>query len=180
MTGPISVAARKPRECHDTEIADFMALVMAGGEVTPNGLEGRVRSAACLAFLTIGCCLSGVAALKRPEASYRKRVAAGSGIALPEAELPYELGWVFVMPNARGRGFSADLTRAALSGADDDGVFATSRTENDAMHATLAKFHFTIAGRPYPSGRGGHRLQLFVRRNAQPSVAADAPRAARR
>lgn len=180
MTGPVQVVARKPGDCHDTEIGDFMALVLAGGEVKPKGLEGRIRCAVSLVFLTIGCCLCGVAALKRAEASYRRRVSSNSGIALPEHQFPFELGWVFIMPSARGRRFSVDLTRAALSGADTEGVFSTSRTDNPGMHATLAKFQFVSAGKSWASDRGDHALQLFLRRAAQPSVAADAPQTARR
>ncbi len=180
MTGPVQIVARKPSDCHDTEIGDFMALVLAGGEVKPQGLEGRIRSAVSLVFLTVGCCLCGVAGLKLPEASYRKRVSSNSTIALPEHQFPYELGWVFIMPSARGRRFSVDLTRTALASAGTDGVFSTSRTDNPDMHATLAKFQFVPAGKSWASDRDDHKVQLFVRHAAQPSVAADAPQAARR
>src|SRR5712692_4061160 len=133
----------------------------------PKGLENRIRSAVRLIFLSVCCCLCGVAALKRPERRYRKDVSSKSGIPLPEAEYPFELGWVFVMPSARGRRFSLDLTQAALSAAGTAGVFATSRTDNIPMHAVLTKFGFVPAGHPYPSTRGSHQLQLFVRRSAQ-------------
>ena len=180
MTGPVQLVSRKPSDCHDTEISDFMALVLAGGEVTANGLEDRIRCAVSLVFLTIGCCLCGVAALKRPEASHRKRVLSNSGIALPEDQFPFfELGWVFIMPSARGRRFSVDLTRTALFSAGTEGVFSTSRTDNPGMHATLAKFQFVPAGKSWASDRGEHSLQLFLRCATQPSVAADAPQAVR-
>jgi hypothetical protein len=173
MGGPVQVVCRSPDDCHGSEVEDFVALVLAGGEVTEGGLEDRVRSAISLVFLTIGCCLCGVAALKRPEASYRARVSSNSGFALPEPQFPYELGWVFIMPSARGRRFSVDLTRAALSGAATDGVFATSRSDNKAMHATFAKFDFLSKGHPWKSRRGDYLLQLFVR--AAPPSAVPAP-----
>ncbi len=174
MTGPIQVVSRSPGDCHDSEIKDFMALVLAGGEVSTDGLESRIRRAVSLVFLTIGCCLCGVAALKRPTPSYRNATFSKSGSQLSERVFPYELGWVFIMPSARGRKFSIDLTRAALSGAGTEGVFATSRTDNAPMHATLEEFHFRRAGSPWPSGRGEHQLQLFVRDAAQPGIADDA------
>ena len=173
MTGPVHVVAREPSDCHDTEIGDFMAFVLAGGEVKPKGLEGRIRSAISLVFLTVGCCLCGVAALKRPEASYRKRVSSSSTIALPEQKFSYELGWVFIMPSARGRRFSVDLTRAALASAGNKGVFSTSRTDNPSMHATLHKFQFVSVGKSWASDRGDHNLQLFLRHAAQPPHAPD-------
>lgn len=174
MSGPINVLSRKPSDCHDTEIGDFMALVLAGGEVVSKDLESRIRSAASLVFLTVGCCLCGVAALKRPELSYRKRISLSADVPLSQNEFPYELGWVFILPSARGRKFSIDLTRAALSAAGTQGVFATSRTDNHGMHATLSRFQFVLAGKPYSSGRGNHQLQLFLRRAAQPTLEADA------
>lgn len=174
MNAPVQVIARSPGDCHDTEIKDFMALVLAGGEVNAEGLETRIRSAVSLVFLTVGCCLCGVAALKRPEGRYRKRVSSNSGIALPEREFPYELGWLFIMPSAREQRFSVDLTREALAGAGTEGVFATSRTDNASMHATLAKFHFLSSGHPWASARGNYQLQLFLRCATQPSAAADA------
>jgi hypothetical protein len=163
--GQFLAVGRSPSDCNDAEIGDFMVLVVAGGEVSPQGLEQRVRSAARLVFLTVGCCLCGVAALKRPESAYRKRIASSSCIALPAQQFPYELGWVFVMPSMRGRHFSIDLTREALSSVGSEGVFATSRTDNSGMHATLSKFRFAASGKPYASGRGNHRLQLFVRQS---------------
>jgi GNAT superfamily N-acetyltransferase len=167
MYSPIQIVARHPNDCSPSELHDFMALVLAGGEVSKEGLEDRVRSAASLVFLGLGCCLSGVAALKSPEPHYRKEVSRKSGFELTEADFPYELGWVFVMPHARGRGFSADLTRMALSCALEVGVFATSRVDNAAMHATLAKSRFVQVGLTWPSTRGDYNLKLFMRKAPQ-------------
>lgn len=69
MFGPISIASRSPRNCSEEELGDFRALVLAGGEVIPGGLEARIRAAHALVFLTVGCCLCGVAAIKQPETS---------------------------------------------------------------------------------------------------------------
>lgn len=179
MSGPVHVVGRKPSDCNETEIGDFMSLVLAGGEVTATGLEGRIRAATSLVFLNVGCCFCGVAALKRPEESYRKRIASSSGVSLPLEQFPYELGWVFVMPSSRGRHFSLDLAREAIASAGCAGVFATSRTDNPNMHATLAKLQFVPIGKSYRSGRGGYQLQLFVRHAAQQPVAGDAHEAAR-
>ena len=163
MSGFAKVTVLKPTDCENGLIGDFMSLVLAGGEVAEEGLEKRIRSAERLVLLSVCSCLSGISALKRPEQSYRKHVSSRSGVPLPQSEYPFELGWVFVMPSARGRGFSADLTRAALSAAAGRGVFATSRTDNHPMHASLAKFDFMPTGHPYASTRGTHHLQLFLR-----------------
>jgi GNAT superfamily N-acetyltransferase len=163
MQNFVEVVAVEPSACAAKALDEFRALVLAGGEVTAQGLEDRIRSAVKLIFLNVCCCLSGVAALKRPEQGHRKHISEKSRISLLEAEYPFELGWVFVMPSARGRGFSRDLTQAALTAAGTAGVFATSRTDNIAMHKALLKFGFQSAGEPYQSERGDYKLQLFLR-----------------
>jgi GNAT superfamily N-acetyltransferase len=110
----------------------------------------------------------GIAALKRPQASYRSSVSSRCGVPLAAAEFPFELGWVFVSPEARSRGLSLSLSQAALTQSGGAGVFATSRTDNFPMHRSLAKVGFRPAGNPYPSGRAKHLLQVFVRTGAQP------------
>ena len=167
---PIRAAARSPSQCSDTELEDFVAFVLAGGEVSGEGLLARVRSAEALVFLTVRCCLSGVAALKRPHAAYRRGIEKKSGIELPETQFPFELGWVFVLPSARGRRFSIDLAAGAMSVAGYAGVFATSRSDNAGMHATLSRVAFTAAGQTWRSERREHELQLFLR----PAIDADA------
>lgn len=140
-----------------------MALVAAGGEVAAEGLEGRVQSAWRLIFLFEGDSLCGIAAMKQPQDSYRRSVAVGAGVPLKKADFPFELGWVFVMPSARGKKYSIDLVRAGVKVCEGKGVFTTSRTENSAMHAALKKCGFTEAGKPYGSKRGDYKLQLFTR-----------------
>ena len=83
---------------------------------------------------------------------------------LPNCEFLYELGWVFIMQSARGRGFSGHLTRETLSGAGTDGLFAISRTDSAGMHATFAKFRLLSSGHPrgeavinFNSSCAGHR-----------------------
>ena len=174
MSGVISVVGRRPSDCNGAEIADFMSLVLAGGEVTAKDLEKRVRAAVSLVFLNVGCCLCGVAALKSPEESYRKRIASSSGASLPREQFLYELGWVFVMPSSRGRHYSFDQAREAIASAGGAGVFSTSRTDNRQMHATLSKLQFAPIGRAYHSNRGDYQLQLFVRHAAQQPVTGDA------
>jgi hypothetical protein len=163
MNGAVKVFKREPKECDVKEIGDFMAFVVAGGEVTSHSLESRIRAAGQLIFLNVGDCLSGIAALKHPNLSYRDRVSASSGVPLMEEDYPFELGWVFVMPSARGRKFSIDLTRAAVEAGAGKGIFATSRTDNAAMHSSLRKCGFSPVGSPYASTRGEYSLQLFIR-----------------
>ena len=157
------IAAKVPGDCSADEICGFVALVEQGGEVASGGLQKRVMAAANLAFLRSDGTLAGVAALKHPNETYRARVASASGTPLPQESFPYELGWVFIATEARGNGYAQPLSQAALALAGVHGVFATSRTDNVAMHRALAKLGFVASGSAYPSQHGGHHLQLFTR-----------------
>jgi predicted GNAT family N-acyltransferase len=170
------VIVKSSAEFSKLEIGYFIACVRAGGEVSFQGLVERIRNATALVFVKIDGGLVGVAALKRPQVSYRRSVSSRCGIALSAAEFPFELGWVFVSPEARSQGLSLLLAQAALTRSGGAGVFATSRTDNIAMHRSLAKVGFHPTGNPYPSGRAKHLLQAFVRPGAQPGSQQDAAR----
>ena len=157
---------KSPAECSNIEIGAFIAFVRAGGEVSIQGLPERIRSAAALVFGRIDGLVVGIAALKQPQASYRHRVNSESGASIPAKDFPYELGWVYVSPESRNKGFSILLSQAALAEGKGAGVFATSRTDNIPMHRSLAKLGFEEIGSPYASGRGNHSLQVFARRTA--------------
>lgn len=167
MDTAVETVSKPPSECSDPELGDFIAFARAGGEVSQRGLGGRVRRALRLGFLRNGNCLLSIAALKPPNASYRSGVEQSSGVALPVSEYPYELGWVYTLPSARGGRYGQRISDCILAAADGHGVFATSRTDNGAMHITLERLGFLATGNPYLSRRGTHKLQLFVRARSQ-------------
>lgn len=174
MTTMPKLVVKSPAECSDVEIGEFIAFVRAGGEVSIHGLVERVRGAVALVFAHIDGQLVGVAALKHPQASYLHDVSQKSGALLPATEFFHELGWIYVSPNSRRKGLSLSLSQAALAASASTGVFATSRTDNIAMHRSLAKLGFKATGNSFTSGRGKHSLQVFVRNSAQPFVSGDA------
>ena len=157
------IVTRSPDELSERELDDFIALVLQGDEVTPANLEERVRKAERLILLSAAGCLSGIGALKKPNASYRRRVVSRSGTSLPVSEYPFELGWIFVSPSHRGKGLAGRIVEAAVSVANGVGVFATSRSENTAIHKVLQRHGFFHTGKIYPSDHGSHELQLLVR-----------------
>lgn len=164
MGTSIQTLSRKPSECSENQIHAFAALVRAGDEIDVAGLCRRIRAAERLVFLMVDDQLCGSASLKRPLPRYRERVASQSGQPLPQSTFPFEIGWVFVTPAARGRKLSVELTRCALEAAGANGVFATSRTDNAAMHATLRRFGFDPAGLPWQSSRGHYDLRVFLKK----------------
>lgn len=159
---------KKPRECSAGELAEFRKLVLAGGEVTPDGLEGRIQRAAALAFVRSDHTLLGIAALKRPLGAYRESVSTKAGVKLPAAAFPYELGWVYVTPKARGRGVSRQLVEALVAASGDAGLFATSRSDNEPMHRSLRHSGFEAIGKTYRSDYGSHTLRVFTRTGHTP------------
>ena len=157
------VCAAEPKAFQPQEIDDFVALVLAGGEVIAQGLLGRVMEAEHIAFLRDNDCLIGVGGLKRPSAHHRSDVEQGSKSKLNATDVPFELGWVFIMPSARNRRLSFPLCRALVSAADGKGIFGTSRTNNDGMHRTLQKLGFARVGTEWPSQQNAANLALFVK-----------------
>jgi GNAT superfamily N-acetyltransferase len=161
------VSVKRPGECTDAEMSDFLSLVRAGDEVVPEGLGNRLARAHRLLFLRSQGCLLGVAALKKPQSNYRGSVAKKAGFALGEQRFPLELGWIYVLPSARGSGCAGRLVAAAIDAANRMGVFATSRSDNVPMHRTLKKFGFYKVGKPFPSDRAHRQLELFIRTSTQ-------------
>jgi hypothetical protein len=160
----ILCTVKTPDACAPPELNDFVSFVLAGGEVTPTGLLGRVQRAHSLAFLRSRECLIGVAGLKRPSDNHRNEVSVGSGVNL-QTLFPLELGWVFVLPSARG-GKSSALCGPLLEATANLGIFATSRSGNIAMHKTLEKYGFARVGKEWPSGQNPDNLCLFTRHAA--------------
>lgn len=160
---------KSPADCSNTEIGMFIELVRSGGEVSDQGLAERILRATTIVFIRADGEVKGVAALKQPQSSYRRRVSSESGAMLSETEFPYELGWVFVSQGARGQGLSLLLSQASIAASKGAGIFATSRTDNIAMHRSLEKVGFMSVGKPYVSGRRKHSLLVFVRHGVSPS-----------
>jgi predicted GNAT family N-acyltransferase len=154
--------AKSPEHWSAKTQIDFEALVREGGEVAVAGLTDRIAGAVALACHQVGEKLVGVAALKRPKDSYRKKVSARSGFELSKSAFPFELGWVYVRPEGRGGGLSKQLVAACLATAGSAGVFATTREDNDPMRCCLAKNGFKRVGQPYKGERGDHLLVVYA------------------
>ena len=164
MNAPPSTV-KSPSICTQSELGDFVAFVLAGGEVDPVGLPERVKNAHSLAFLRAGNCLIGVAGLKLLSKNRLNEVSSGAGVNLSEQDFSLELGWVFVLPSARG-GKSYPLCAPLVSAAQGAGIFATSRSGNTPMHTTLKKMGFTRQGGEWPSGQNPDNLRLFSKHAA--------------
>jgi GNAT superfamily N-acetyltransferase len=158
----VAAKVKQPLGCTDAEIAAFCCFVRQGGEVEPEGLEDRARRARALVFLYVDSVLVGVAALKRPTAAYRDCVFRNAGVSQKASPFRFELGWVFVPPEHRGRGYSRVIAGAAMSQTDGALAFATTRADNTLMQKTLKHLGFARLGGSWKSKRGEHELVLYI------------------
>jgi hypothetical protein len=101
------IVVATPGDFADPERAVFSKLVLAGGEVGGAVLERNIANAKALVFLRRAREVQGIAALKRPQTSYRKRIGAEAGAKIAMGRFPYELGYVFLLPEAQAAARSA-------------------------------------------------------------------------
>jgi GNAT superfamily N-acetyltransferase len=159
----ITSSVLSPSDCTPEALADFENLVIEAGTVDPEGLTQRIRDAFQLLFLRQSDGqLVGVGALKRPGLGYRSKVFAKARATTPPNEYPIELGWVAVAKSHQGRGLSRRIIGQLISLAENENLFATTRTDARAMRFA-ADYGFKSAGKSYPSGRG-YDLVLYVRK----------------
>jgi len=129
---------KAPRDYSADDLAQFIKLVQDGGEVAI-GLINRIQTAKSLVMISHQDLVCAVAALKIPNMRYRQRVFAKSGMTKCGDLYTYELGWIFVTPEFRGRGLSTKLVRAGLTCAEGKSLFATTRSDNEPMQRVLKK-----------------------------------------
>ena len=158
-----------PADCSPEAIADFEKLVIQGGTVDPEGLTERICDASRLLFLReSNGRLVGVGALKRPLLSYRSRVFAQAGAAVPADEYPIELGWIAVAKSHQRRGLWRRIIGRLISLVENENLFATTRAD-PRTERLAADYGFRPAGKPYPSGCG-YDLVLYLRNAREPTA----------
>jgi hypothetical protein len=138
-------------------LSDYENFVRKAGEADPQHL----KTAKCLvSFFSDG--LAGTAALKSAK-GYRQTVFSKAGVKKLAERFPFELGYIVVRSDLRGRGISHMLTAAALSQREGHGVYATSNLSNLGMHSVLLSRRFVRAGIPWESTKKpGEYLALFL------------------
>lgn len=164
MLSNVTAVIKSPAECSDIERAAFQSMALQSGEVQSEGLPALITQAeALLLLLHPQSALIGISALKHPRNSYRAKVFAASGTPSDPASFNLELGWIYLFEKHRGGGLSSWLIDPLLDHAADQSVFATCRTDNDAMNFILPKHGFQRSGNSYPSANGQHEINLFLR-----------------
>jgi len=163
MSSPFEMQAVNAEKLSACERERFVELVIKGSEVGGGALATNISNAKILVVIREQGVIHGVGALKRPQGTYRKKVAEKAALELDEGAYPYELGYIFFEDGLRGKGLSHDLVAEALKHSDNEGVFATVRTDNIEMRATLDRAGFASAGQTYPGSNEGTTIGVLIR-----------------
>ncbi len=141
---------KKPSELSEKQIAQIVALINRGGEVS-DGVQGRISRSNLIGLILFDSHPVGVAAIKRPLKSYKTSVFSKSISPIDSAEYQLELGWIFLKENHRQKGLMTPLLEGMLESISGSSVFATTRTSNVVMMELLKQFGFEHSGKPYAS-----------------------------
>jgi len=165
MTRDRSLVAtvKSPCECQIEDLNAFEQVVLAGGEVNRNTLSSLITRALSLVFVRVGNQLVAVGAIKRPNAGYRASVFGKAGVKRDPTLFEFELGWVYIDPTERGIGLANSIVEILVLSLHGACAYATSRVDNERMHAVLKRFEFQPLGNPYPSQLNEPEIQLFIR-----------------
>ncbi len=158
----MEIIVKLPSECLDQEINEFISLVNEGGEVDPSGLEERVRRAKKLFFLKDPS-LVAVSAIKRFYQQYKNSIFEKAGCSNIASSYQLAMGWMYVEPASRGRGFGRKLLEAMSNQLNGASCYTTVRSNNHIMRHMLDSYGFERVGREYPSSRGNHKIILYIR-----------------
>jgi GNAT superfamily N-acetyltransferase len=161
VTNPeMIILVKSPNECSSAELDVFERMVLEGDEVSAAGLRQRIMRAEKLVFIIETECIA-VGAIKNPESEYKLRVFKNAGIPEKQGKFEYELGWLYVSPLERGKGYGNCLMQAITDLLDDTGCFATTRADNNSMHQLFSKYSFTKLGVDYPNDKNQYLLTLY-------------------
>jgi len=158
------VVARSHAQCSAAEIVAFVSLAKIGGEVSARDIGRGVKRAKYILWIDdddIAPC--AVAALKNPFQDCRENVFRKAKSPLRPADYPLEFGYAFTDERRRRCGHGRALIRRALELAQRLGIYASVRSDNNAMRTILEENGFRRSGGEYASSQRDTSLVLFVR-----------------
>lgn len=157
MAYKMDIITKTPNECSSSELSEFRALVLEGGEVVTEGLIERIKRAEKLIFVNDKKCI-GVGAIKRPYDVYKNKVFKKAGVSNLAKEYLFELGWIL----SRRKGVGNIIMQSIIASIGNSSCFATTRENNDAMRHLLNKYGFSVTGEKYKSDNGEYSLVLYA------------------
>jgi ribosomal protein S18 acetylase RimI-like enzyme len=154
---------KKPDECTQLEIDDFVELILDGAQVDARHLKQTVIAhGSRLAFARVGEFIAGIAAVKRPSRHYVINVFKKAQAPNYAVNYELEIAWCCTAPKYRGRGICGHLVGNLFHEYSDRNFFATTTARNEAMIKIFTTFGFEKIGRPF-RGRA-EPIQLLTRR----------------
>jgi GNAT superfamily N-acetyltransferase len=148
-----------PAELADQAVDELVGLLVAGKEVSGPNLRQKVLLCTQLVVEWREGRPIGLAAVKSPVQSYRRKTAVRAGVG--QTILPVvELGYVVVDESYRGHGIGPALLQIA-AGLVDGEAFATSRSHT--IQQTLLSIGFGQHGSPFVTDAKKPPLRLYVR-----------------
>lgn len=154
---------KKPLECRENELDNFVSLVILGDQVNEHGLKQRIKRAELLGFWYEKNVLVGTTGLKRPYRSYKEKVFKEADFSQTSNKYNLEIGWVFVKKEHRKKQIGANLVQEINEVCKDQNVFATTRINNTAMQKILKRNGFRKVGHQYEGTKEGEFVELFIR-----------------
>jgi hypothetical protein len=98
-----------PSQMTDAERAEFINLVLLGGQVNRHTLPHLIDHAETLVGLYLNEMLVGTAAIKNPHPEHREGDFYKAGVVDQAADYPLELGWIVTHPKHRSKGLARKL-----------------------------------------------------------------------
>ena len=149
---------KKPKDCSKEELELFKKLVLAGGQVDPNGLEGRIRDCRLLGFYYDDEKeLVGVSALKSKSPNSVEIIKAKAEIS--DDEIPkFELGYSVTKKEFRGQGINRTINDKLLDEISGEKIYAT--TDNATMRKYLIEKGFAKKGKSF-KGKYNENLDYY-------------------
>lgn len=158
----MNIEVKPPTHCDSSELSVFQNLIIEGGEVTSHGLSQRINCAEKLVFINEVKCVA-IGAIKNPNEQYKSSIFAKAGVEEKSENYTYELGWLYVIPAARGQGLGRYLMEAITSALGGSTCYATTRENNHSMHHLFSQYKFERLGSPYKS-KENYSLVLYTNR----------------
>ncbi|MCK5021278.1 MAG: hypothetical protein KAS32_29980 [Candidatus Peribacteraceae bacterium] len=154
-----NIRVKRPISCSNEEIISFYNLVIEGGEVSSDGLLNRIKKSYLLGFYTIDNELVGVAALKHPSPSYKRRVFSKAGEISKVNQFNLEMGYAVTKQGYEGRHICRKLVRALIINSKSKKIYAT--IHNKRMKYIVKLIGFQKFGNEY-IGQSKRTLELFT------------------
>lgn len=156
----VKIDVCRPSDCLASDLCTFADLVKQGGKVEPGGLEGRIRKAYKLAFCRISGEIVSIAAIKKPNKDYKKKIFRDASADQDPDVFTLEYGWAFTKAGHGGQGYAFSIASVLLREIDSP-IFATTQSHNDRMKSILEEHGFARVGSPYQGCEGS--LVLYIK-----------------